>query len=96
MIGDGDNLEGQTWEAARFAVQNKLDNLTAIFDYNNILSDDTTDNVLSIKDPEKQWSSFGWNVIIIDGHNIVQILKALEASRKCKDLPTMILNIFLK
>ena len=91
LIGDGDNLEGQTWEAARFAVQNKLDNLTAIFDYNNILSDDTTDNVLSIKDPEKQWSSFGWNVIIIDGHDIVQILKALEASKKCKDLPTMII-----
>ena len=91
LIGDGDNLEGQTWEAARFAVQNKLDNLIAIFDYNNILSDDITDNVLSIKDPEKQWSSFGWNVIIIDGHDIVQILKALEASKKCKDLPTMII-----
>ena len=91
LIGDGDNLEGQTWEAARFAVQNKLDNLTAIFDYNNILSDDITDNVLSIKDPEKQWSSFGWNVIIIDGHDIVQILKALEASKKSKDLPTMII-----
>ena len=91
LIGDGDNLEGQTWEAARFAVQNKLDNLTAIFDYNNILSDDITDNVLSIKDPEKQWASFGWNVIIIDGHDIVQILKALEASKKCKDLPTMII-----
>ena len=91
LIGDGDNLEGQTWEAARFAVQNKLDNLTAIFDYNNILSDDITDNVLSIKDPEKQWSSFGWNVIIIDGHDIVQILKALELSKKSKDLPTMII-----
>ena len=91
LIGDGDNLEGQTWEAARFAVQNKLDNLTAIFDYNNILSDDITDNVLSIKDPEKQWSSFGWNVIIINGHDIVQILKALELSKKSKDLPTMII-----
>jgi len=91
LIGDGDNLEGQTWEAARFAVQNKLDNLTAIFDYNNILSDDTTDNVLSIKDPEKQWSAFGWNVIIINGHDIVQILKALELSKKSKDLPTMII-----
>ncbi len=91
LIGDGDNLEGQTWEAARFAVQNKLDNITAIFDYNNILSDDITDNVLSIKEPEKQWSSFGWNVIIIDGHDIVQILKALEASKKNKDLPTMII-----
>ena len=91
LIGDGDNLEGQTWEAARFAVQNKLDNLTAIFDYNNILSDDITDNVLSIKEPEKQWSSFGWNVIIIDGHNVVQILKALEESKKNKYLPTMII-----
>ncbi len=90
LIGDGDNLEGQTWEAARFAVQNKLDNLTAIFDYNNILSDDTTDNVLSIKDPEKQWSSFGWNVIIIDGHDVIQISKALKIARNTKEIPTII------
>ncbi len=52
---------------------------------------DITDNVLSIKEPEKQWSSFGWNVIIIDGHDIVQILKALEESKKNKYLPTMII-----
>ena len=90
LIGDGDNLEGQTWEAARFAVHNGLDNLVAIFDYNNILSDDITDNVLSIKDPEKQWSSFGWNVIIIDGHDVIQISKALKIARNTKEIPTII------
>jgi transketolase len=91
LIGDGDNLEGQTWEAARFAVQNKLDNLIAIFDYNNILSDDITDNVLSIKDPEKQWSAFGWNVIVINGHNIFQIVNALEIAKKKKNAPSIII-----
>ena len=91
LIGDGDNLEGQTWEAVRFAVQNRLDNLIAIFDYNNILSDDITDNVLSIKDPEKQWSAFGWNVIVIDGHNIFQIVNALEIAKKKKDAPSVII-----
>ncbi|MGQ0376008.1 MAG: transketolase [Nitrososphaerota archaeon] len=91
LIGDGDNLEGQTWEAARFAVQNRLDNLVAIFDYNNILSDDITDNVLSIKDPEKQWSAFGWNVVAIDGHNIFQIVKALEIVKQKKDSPSIII-----
>jgi len=91
LIGDGDNLEGQTWEAARFAVHNKIDNLITIFDYNNILSDDITNNVLSIYEPEKQWAAFGWNVIKIDGHNIFQILNALEIAKKNKDAPTIII-----
>lgn len=91
LIGDGDNLEGQTWEAARFASHHKLDNLVAIFDHNNILSDTNTDQVLSIKNPEKQWASFGWNVIIIDGHNIFEILKSVEISKNNKNSPTIII-----
>ena len=91
LIGDGDNLEGQTWEAARFAVHNKLDNLVAIYDYNNILSDGETGGVLSIIEPEFQWSSFGWNVVKINGHNIVQLLKALEIARATKNCPTIII-----
>jgi len=91
LIGDGDNLEGQTWEAARFAVHNKLDNLIAIFDYNNILSDGNTDDVLTIKEPEKQWSSFGWNVIVIDGHDISQIIGGLKIANETKSVPTIII-----
>lgn len=91
LIGDGDNLEGQTWEAARFAVHNKLDNLIAIFDYNNLLSDDRTENVLSITNPEIQWSSFGWNVISVDGHNISQLIDALDNAKKVFDTPTIII-----
>ena len=90
LIGDGDNLEGQTWEAARFAVHNKLDNLTAIFDYNNILSDGTTESVLTINEPEKQWKAFGWNVIIVNGHNVIQIDEALRKSKEI-DAPTIII-----
>ena len=90
LIGDGDNLEGQTWEAARFAVHYKLDNLTAIFDYNNILSDGTTESVLTINEPEKQWRAFGWNVITIDGHNVIQIDEALKQSKKI-GVPTIII-----
>jgi transketolase len=90
LIGDGDNLEGQTWEAARFAVHNKLDNLTAIFDYNNILSDGTTESVLTINEPEKQWKAFGWNVIIVNGHNVIQIDEALRQSKEI-DAPTIII-----
>ena len=89
LIGDGDNLEGQTWEAARFATHNRLNNITVIFDYNNILSDGDTSTVLTIKEPEKQWAAFGWNVITIDGHNVVQIDKALEQSMK-NTTPTII------
>ena len=91
LIGDGDNLEGQTWEAARFAVHNKLDNLTAIFDYNNILSDGSTESVLTINEPEKQWRAFGWNVITIDGHNVIQIDKALKQSKENIYAPTIII-----
>lgn len=90
LIGDGDNLEGQTWEAARFAVHNKLDNLTAIFDYNNILSDGTTESVLTINEPEKQWKAFGWNVITVNGHNVIQIDEAIRQSKEI-DAPTIII-----
>ena len=91
LIGDGDNLEGQTWEAARFAVHNKLDNLTAIFDYNNILSDGTTESVLTINEPEKQWRAFGWNVITVNGHNVIQIDEALRQSKEI-DAPLVAAN----
>ena len=91
LIGDGDNLEGQTWEAARFAVHNKLDNLLVFFDYNNILSDNTTNEVLSIENPELQWASFGWNVVKIDGHNVTQLIKALEIAKQTREIPTIII-----
>ncbi|MBI2549256.1 transketolase [Candidatus Woesearchaeota archaeon] len=96
MIGDGDNQEGQTWEAARFGVHNKLDNLVAIYDYNNLQSDDRTENILTIKDPEKQWTSFGWHAIVIDGHHVEQIVRALTEAKTIKQKPTIIIAHTLK
>jgi transketolase len=91
LLGDGDNQEGQTWEAARFGAHNKLDNLVAIYDYNNLQSDDWTENILTIKEPEKQWTSFGWKAIVVDGHNIAELVTALEKAKQTKGKPTIII-----
>lgn len=96
LLGDGDNQEGQTWEAARFGAHNKLDNLVAIYDYNNLQSDDWTQNILAIIEPEKQWTSFGWKAIVVDGHNIAELILALEKARKTKGMPTMIIAKTIK
>ncbi len=91
LLGDGDNQEGQTWEAARFGTHNKLDNLVAVYDYNNLQSDDKTENILTIKDPEKQWASFGWKVLMVDGHSVPEILIALAKARETRSKPTIII-----
>ena len=78
LIGDGETGEGQVWEAAAIASHYKLDNITAMIDRNFLQIDGNTEDVLSLEPVDKRWSSFGWNIIEIDGHNIRDILKALK------------------
>lgn len=91
MLGDGETGEGQVWEAAAVASHYKLDNITALLDRNFLQIDGNTEDVLRLESVWKRWSSFGWHVIEIDGHNISQIIKALQESDKHKNQPTMII-----
>jgi transketolase len=91
IIGDGELGEGQIWEAALAAGHFGLDNLTAIIDCNRYQNDGATADILSTEPLFEKWSSFGWNTLEIDGHNIPQIASAFELARNTRGKPTMII-----
>lgn len=90
LLGDGEIQEGQVWEAAMAASHYRLDNLCAIIDNNGLQIDGACQSVMNIYPIEDKFSAFGWNVFTIDGHNMEEIVRALDESDKVKDKPTMI------
>jgi transketolase len=78
LIGDGECNEGSIWEAALCAPNLKLNNLTVIIDHNNFQQTGSNDEIMNVKNLEKKWSSFNWNTVSVDGHNISQITEALK------------------
>ncbi|MFO7792692.1 MAG: transketolase [Candidatus Saliniplasma sp.] len=91
VCGDGEMQSGQIWEAAMFASHNKLDNLIAFLDRNNLQIDGSTNEVVSIEPIVSKWRSFGWHVIEINGHNLYEIIDALEEADEVEEEPTMII-----
>jgi len=91
MVGDGETNEGQIWEAATSASHYKLDNLTALIDRNFLQIDGKTEDVLRLESVRDRWSSFGWHVIEVDGHDIEAIIDALLEGNEHKHQPTMII-----
>ncbi|KYK33888.1 MAG: transketolase [Thermoplasmatales archaeon SG8-52-3] len=91
MLGDGETGEGQVWEAAAVAAHYRLDNLTAMIDRNFLQIDGHTENVLKLESVRDRWSSFGWNTIEIDGHDIEKIINALTEANEYKRKPSMII-----
>ena len=90
IIGDGESQEGSIWEASMAAPNFKLDNLTAILDYNHLQNDYSVDDIMPIHPAVDKWQAFGWHVIDIDGHNMAQVVAALEEAKSHKGKPTMI------
>jgi transketolase len=91
MVGDGETDEGQIWEAASSASHYKLDNLTALLDRNFLQIDGNTEDVMRLESVSDRWNAFGWHVIEINGHDIIQILGALEEAEKHNRQPTVII-----
>ena len=91
LLGDGEQNEGQVWEAAMFASHNKLDNLIAIIDVNKIQIDGFTKDVLSSEPLDSKYQSFGWNTQRIDGNNISQVYSAIQEAILVKDKPSVII-----
>ncbi|MBU0762537.1 MAG: transketolase [Candidatus Altiarchaeota archaeon] len=91
MLGDGESQEGQVWEAAMSCSHYRLDNLCAILDRNSLQIDGSTEEVMAIEPIADKWASFGWNVLTIDGHNVGEIIRALDDAESLKGLPTMII-----
>lgn len=91
LLGDGELDEGQVWEAAAFAAAHRLDNLTAIVDWNRVQLDGTTDEILPLGDLAAKWRAFGWNVLECDGHDVAALLEAYAVAKAERGRPTVIL-----
>ena len=82
LMGDGEQQEGQIWEAAMFAAHNKIDNLIATIDYNGQQIDGRTDDVNALGDLGSKYRSFGWEVLSCDGNNIGELIETLSEAKK--------------
>jgi transketolase len=91
VMGDGEQSEGQLWEAAMATAHYKVDNLTAFIDWNKVQATGATKDIFNIPDLDKKWSAFGWNVINVNGHDIEKILQALEAAASVRGRPSVII-----
>jgi len=91
MCGDGEQDEGNHWEAVMFAGKHKLSNLIAITDRNYIQIDGDTEDVMPLEPLDDKYKSFNWNVKIIDGNDMKEVLHTLQKSRSNKSKPLMII-----
>ena len=90
ILGDGELEEGQVWEAAMYAPHYKLDNLTAFVDFNGLQIDGDISKVMNPLPIDEKFKSFGWHVIVCDGHDFEAMLSAINEAKETKGKPTMI------
>ena len=90
LLGDGELQEGSCWEAFMHAPHRRLNNLTAIIDRNHLQIDGTVEQIKDINPLDAKLKAFNWNVIEIDGHDVVAIYEACENAKK-SDKPTAII-----
>lgn len=91
ICSDGEQDEGQVWEALMFAGKNKLHNLTIILDRNNIQIDGYTEDVMPLEPLKDKYEAFNFHVIEVDGHNYQQIIDACNEAKAIYEKPTMII-----
>ena len=91
LIGDGESMEGNIWEAINFAGFYKLDNLCAIFDINRLGQSDPAPLQHDMDQYRKRLQSFGFNTMVVDGYDVVELCKAFHTAETTKDMPTAIL-----
>lgn len=91
VVSDGEQQEGQTWEAIMLAGKHKLNNLVWIMDRNNIQIDGYTEDVMPLEPLREKYEAFNWHVIDIDGNNMREIVDACELAKTIYEKPTLIL-----
>jgi transketolase len=91
LMGDGEQEEGQVWEAAMYAAHHKVDNLIAIIDYNGQQIDGPLKEVMDLGDLGLKYKAFGWNVIEVDGHAFDTLENAILTAQKTKGKPSVVL-----
>ena len=96
MLGDGECQAGQVWEAAMLAPKYELDRLCTIVDHNKIQNDDFLERTLSLEPIQAKWEAFGWHVLRINGHEMAEILQALDEAETLRGKPTVIIADTIK
>jgi len=91
LMGDGEQQEGEVWEAAMAASKYRLDNLTAIIDRNGIQQDGLTEQIMPIEPLAAKWRAFNWNVVEVDGYDYLQLLNAFELAASVSNRPTVVI-----
>jgi len=91
LLGDGELNEGQNWEAIMLAGKERLHNLVAIIDRNNIQIDGFTETIMPLNDLRDKWKAFNWHVQEIDGHNFEAIDDAVRQAKSVFDMPSVII-----
>lgn len=91
VLSDGECDEGSVWETALFAGHQKLNQLTAIIDYNKFQAFGKICEVANLEPFSLKWKSFNWNVIEVDGHSLPQLINVLRPTPKSSDKPTAII-----
>ncbi|MDB4581526.1 transketolase [Draconibacterium sp.] len=96
IVGDGELNEGSNWEAAMAAAHHKVDNLLLFVDRNMHMIDGPVEDVMSVEPLPEKWKAFGWEVLIIDGHNMNEISEAIETAHKIKGKPVVVIAKTIK
>lgn len=91
LLSDGEQEEGNTWEAVMFAGKNKLHNLTAVMDRNNIQIDGMTEEVMPLEPLADKYRAFNWHVLEVNGHDIPAFIAAVEEAQAVYEKPTLII-----
>ena len=91
LMSDGEQDAGNTWEAVLWAGKNKLNNLTAIIDRNNIQIDGMTEDIMPLEPLRAKYEAFNWHVIDVNGHNFEEIIGAVEQAKAIYEKPVLII-----
>jgi transketolase len=93
LMGDGEQQEGQVWEAAMYAAHNKLDNVIATIDYNGQQIDGPVDKILSLLDLKAKWEAFGWVVQEFNGNDLASVISGLEKAKSLSGKGKPVMNL---
>lgn len=91
VMGDGEQAEGSVWEAAMSGAHYKLDNLVAIVDRNKLQISGCTEDVMCLEPLEDKWSSFGWDVIAVDGNDVEELQELFLSLPRVQGKPTLVM-----
>ncbi|MGH9480793.1 MAG: transketolase [Terriglobales bacterium] len=96
LMGDGETAEGSVWEAAQLAGFYHVDNLCATVDVNRLGQSQPTMLQHEMQSHQQRWEAFGWNAVVVDGHDLAQLHDAYTKAEQCQGRPTVLLARTLK